>query len=289
MYTVTRIIRSISNSTQHHKHGMSSANPWVWCLSYGLAVLVALLFTAPLYSQDYIVGERDVLKVTVYDHPDLTTVGRVSGEGMIFFPFLGEVKVKGLTIPQIVSKISSQLADGYIVNPQVSVFIEEYRSRKVLLIGEVLRPGPYELTGPTTLLELLSRAGPLSSNAGDEAIIKRKAPGSEQAIKVDLSRLIEKGDTTIDLLLQDGDSIYIPKAGVFYVHGEVKKPDMYKFREGITVIKAITMAGGFTDIASPKRIRITRKENGREATLEKVGFDEVVKADDIIIVPESLF
>jgi len=259
------------------------------CFSLAFAILLTMIFAATGYCQDYVVGERDVLKITVYDQPDLTTVGRVSGEGTIFFPFLGEVKVKGLTLPQIAARLSSQLADGYIVNPQVSVYIEEYRSRKVLLIGEVVRPGPYELTGPTTLIELLSRAGPLSSNAGDEAIIKRKQPGGEQAIKIDLGRLIEKGDTSIDLVLQDGDSIYIPKAGVFYVHGEVKSPNVYKYKEGLTVIKAITMAGGFTDIASPKRIRITRKENGKEVTLEKVGFDELVKADDVIVVPESLF
>ena len=274
---------------QNHNDGMLSSKAWVCCFFLGFAALVSVIFAGALHPQDYVVGERDVLRVTVYDHPDLTTVGRVSGEGTFFFPFLGDVKVKGLTIPQIASKISSQLADGYIVNPQVSVFIEEYRSRKVLLIGEVIRPGPYELTGPTTLLELLSRAGPLASNAGDEAIIKRKTSGSEQAIKIDLIRLIEKGDTTVDLVLQDGDSIYIPKAGVFYVHGEVKKPDMYKFKEGLTVIKAITMAGGFTDIASPKRTRIKRLENGKEITLEKVGFDEVIKADDVIFVPESLF
>lgn len=268
---------------------MRSAKPRACCVSLGLATLLTVILAAPLYPQDYVVGERDVLRVTVYDHPDLTTVGRVSGEGTFFFPFLGEVKVKGLTIPQIAATIRTQLADGYIVNPQVSVFIEEYRSRKVLLVGEVMRPGPYELAGPTTLLELLSRAGPLAGNAGDEAIIKRKQSEGEQAIKIDLGRLIEKGDTSIDLMLQDGDSIYIPKAGVFYVHGEVKSPNVYKFKEGLTVIKAITMAGGFTDIASPKRIRIKRNENGKEVTLEKVGFDELVKADDVIIVPESLF
>ena len=274
---------------QRHNHGIRSAGELVRPLLFGFTALLVMVFAVPLYSQDYVVGERDVLRVTVYDHPDLTTVGRVSGDGTFFFPFLGDVKVKGLTIPQIASKISAQLADGYIVNPQVSVFIEEYRSRKVLLIGEVSRPGSYELTGPTTLLELLSRAGLLSSNAGDEAIVKRKLPEGERAIKIDLLRLIEKGDTNVDLVLQDGDSIYIPKAGVFYVHGEVKSPNVYKYREGLTVIKAITMAGEFTDIASPKRIRIKRQENGREVTLEKVGFDEPVKADDVIFVPESLF
>jgi polysaccharide export outer membrane protein len=243
----------------------------------------------PLSGQDYIVGERDVLRITVYDNPDLTTVARVSGEGTILFPLIGEVKVAGLTIPQIAKKIGDLLADGYIVNPQVIVFIEEFRSKKVTIIGEVLKPGLYELPGQTTLLELLSKAGGLSKDSGDKAIVKRKSSQGEQTITVNLRQLIEKGDTSIDVILQDGDSIYIPKAGFFYVTGEVKKPDAYKFEEGTTVIKAITMAGGFTDKAATKRIKIKRKEEGREVVLERVGFDDLIRPDDVIIVPESFF
>jgi polysaccharide export outer membrane protein len=254
------------------------------------AVIFVIVVPSLLLSQDYIVGERDVLKISVYENPDLTTVARVSGEGTILFPLLGEVKVSGMTIPQIASKLSGLLAEGYIVNPQVIVFIEEFRSKKVTIIGEISRPGLYELPGPTTLLELLSKAGGITKDAGDKTIIKRKMPqGSEHAITVDLRKLIEKGDTSIDIALQDGDSVYIPKAGFFYITGEVRKPDVYKFEEGTTVIKAITMAGGFTDKAATKRVKIKRTEDGKENILEKVGDDEIVRPNDVIIVPESFF
>ncbi len=251
--------------------------------------LVVLGIPLLLHAQDYIVGERDVLRITVYDNPDLTTVARVSGEGTISFPLIGEIKVSGLTIPQIASRLSELLAGGYIVNPHVIVFIEEFRSKKATVIGEVAKPGLYELPGQTTFLELLSRAGGLTKDAGDRAIIKRKMSQGEQSFSIDLKRLIDKGDTSIDMFLQDGDSIYIQKAGFFYVTGEVKKPDAYKCEEGTTVLKAITMAGGFTDKAAEKRIKIKRKDAGKENTMERVGLDDLVRPDDVIIVPESFF
>lgn len=257
-----------------------------------LAIAVALaVLSIPflLHAQDYIVGERDVLRITVYDHPDLTSIARVSGEGTISFPLIGEIKVSGLTIPQIAKSISELLAGGYIVNPHVIVFIEEFRSKKATVMGEVSKPGLYELPGQTTFLELLSRAGGLTKDAGDKAIIKRKMSQGEQSFTIDLKRLIDKGDTSIDMSLQDGDSIYIQKAGFFYVTGEVKKPDAYKFDEGTTVLKAITMAGGFTDKAAEKRVKIKRKDSGKENTMERVGLDELVRPDDVIIVPESFF
>jgi len=225
----------------------------------------------------------------VYDNPDLTTVAKVSEEGSIFFPLLGELKVKGLTIPQITMKISSLLAEGYIVNPQVTVNIEQFRSLKVTLLGEIARPGLYELPVATSLLELLLRAGPLSPSAGEEAIIKRRSLEGEQSITVDIGKLIEKGDTSVDQPLRDGDSIYIPKGGSYYVLGQVKSPGMFKFKDDITVFKAVITAGGFTEIASQRRISIKRKQDGKEVTLEKVGLDDLVKPDDIINVPESLF
>ncbi len=267
---------------------MLSRRTAVLCLVL-LAVLVLTTLRSVVLSQDYVVGERDVLRITVYDHADLSSLARVSGEGTIFFPLLGEVKVSGLTIPQIAGKISELLANGFIVNPQVIVFIEEFRSKKVTAIGEVSRPGLYELPGQTSFLELLSRAGGITKDAGDKAIVKRKLKQGEQTFTIDLKRLVEKGDTSADMSLQDGDSIYIQKAGFFYVSGEVKKPDVYKYEEGTTVLKAITMAGGFTDKAAERRIKIKRMEEGKEKTLEKVGLNELVRPDDVIVVPESFF
>jgi len=257
------------------------------------SVIILVLFIADFaFTQDYIVGEGDVLKITVYDHDDLTTTARVSGDGMIIFPLIGQVNVKGLTLSQITQDISALLADGYIVNPQVNIFIQEFRSKKAFIMGEVNRPGLYVLPGHTTFLALLSQAGGLTKDAGEKAVIKRKANPSdntENVMTLDLKRLVEKGDTSLDIPIMDSDSVYITKAGVFYVTGEVKKPDAYKYEEGTTVIKAITMGGGFTDKASQGRVRIIRKVNGKEEVLEKVKMDEAVLPDDVLVVPESFF
>ncbi len=257
-----------------------------------LLVVVFLWNAGILFAQDYRVGEEDVLKITVYDHPDLTTVARVSGDGLITLPLIGAVKVTGLSTAQISQKLTDLLADGYIVDPHVSVFVEEFRSRKTIIMGQVNKPGVYALSGNTTFLELLSKAGGLTKEAGDKAIIKRKILSpvkQESIITIDLKKLLEEGDTSSDVMLVDGDNIYVAKAGVFYITGEVKKPDAYKCEEGTTVIKAATMAGGFTDKAANGRIKIIRRVQGKEKIIEKAEMDEPVLPDDIIVVPESFF
>jgi polysaccharide export outer membrane protein len=255
-------------------------------------ILAVFLVTRVSYAQDYTVGQNDILRITVYDHADLATTARVSGEGLISFPLIGSVKVAGLTTTQVAAEISSRLADGYIVDPHVSVFVQEYQSKKATLLGQVEKPGIYVLSGDTTFLQLLSQAGGLTPDAGDRAVLTRKSllPGKEDSvIAIDLQRLVAGGDTSLDVAVRDGDNIYVPKAGVFFITGEVKKPDAYKYEEGVTVIKAITTAGGLTDKASSGRIRIIRKVGGKEQVIDKAGMDAPVMKNDIIVVPESYF
>jgi polysaccharide export outer membrane protein len=243
-------------------------------------------------AQDYIVGEGDVLRITVYEHPDLTTTERVSADGTILFPLVGQMNVKGLTLTQISRKIADLLSDGYIIDPQVNIFIQEFRSMKAFVMGEVNKPGLHVLHGTTTFLELLSEVGGLTKDAGDRAILKRKSgssDGHETVIAIDLKRLIEKGDTSMDIPIMDGDTVYISKAGVFYITGEVSRPASYKHEEGTTVIKAVTIAGGFTDKASTGRVKIIRKINGEEKIIGSVDMDEPILPDDVIVVPESFF
>jgi len=182
--------------------------------------------------------------------------------------------------------------DGYLVNPQVTIFIEEYRSKKVTVIGHVSVPGVLELTGPTRLLEVLSMVGGLRENAGDQATITRRSATTEQVqevLQIDLKLLLETGDPKLNIQIMDKDSVFIAKAGMFYVTGEVAKPDAYKYEEGSTVLKAISMAGGFTNIASKGKIRIVRIVDGKEQLMEKVLLQEEVRPGDVIVVPESYF
>lgn len=241
---------------------------------------------------DYRVGEGDVLKVMVYDNPDLQTTTRISGNGTILFPLIGEVPIDGHTVSEVAQIISRKLEQGYINDPQVSVFVEEFRSQKTVIMGEVKSPGLYELSGPTSLMELISKAGGLTIDAGDLVTIKRKNPDQpevDQIISVNRKTLLEKKENESNLVIIDGDSVFVPRAGVFYVTGQVKKPAAYKLEEGTSVIKAITMAGGFTELASQRKVQIIRNVDGREIVLKKVPLHTPVLADDVIVVPESFF
>jgi len=254
--------------------------------------IFALIMVQLSFAQDYVVSEGDLLHITVYDQPDLTTDARIGDAGTILFPLIGQVKVVGLSVPQVAGKLQGLLADGYIISPQVTVAVAEFRSQKATIMGEVNKPGMYDLKGSTTLLQLLSNAGDLTKDAGDKALIRRKAdPGGKEdsTISIDLKRLIKMGDLSLDIPIMDGDSIYVNKAGFFYINGEVKSPNEYKFEEGLTVLKAITMAGGFTGKASEGRVRIIRHIAGKEKVLENVKMHDSVLADDVIVVPESLF
>lgn len=257
------------------------------------SILILFLFFLPLVSagQEYTVGEGDILKINVYENEDLSTTVRISSDSTIRVPLLGEISIKGLTVSQVSAKIEKLLADGYLVSPQVDVFIAEHRSKKAIILGQVRNPGQYELRGMITFLEFISKAGGLTEDAGGTATIKRQSESdtNKDQIVIDLEELIKQGNTSLNIPIQDNDSIYISKAKTYYVSGEVKKPDSYKYERDLTVIKAITMAGGFSKIAAKNKIKIIRIVNGNKKIFTHADMDEPILPDDVIVVPESFF
>lgn len=238
---------------------------------------------------DYILGPGDVIRVTVYDNEDLKTEARISDEGFVIMPLLGQVKLAGMTVAQASDHIITLLADGYIINPQVNIFIQEFRSKKAIILGRINKPGLIEMSGPITLLELISQAGGLADDFGEKVTIKRVENGKDHVIQVDLKSLIEGGDLKQNIDIRDGDTIYVGKAGMCYVTGEVQTPNAYKCGDNMTVLKLITLAGGFTGKASKSKVRIVRIVNGAETVLANVALDMLVLPDDVIVVPESFF
>src|SRR5438552_10772195 len=168
-------------------------------------------------SNDYIVGAQDVLAITVWNQPDLTGKFTVETDGTFTFPFIGRVKVGGLTLRQIEAELRSRLADGYLKNPQVSVAIESYKSQRIFVVGEVKSPGAYPLGANMTLMEALAQAGSTTSDAGDEAVTVRSSLGqtaaqpeapngnsNSEVVRVQLSSL-EAGLLSQNVRLRDGD------------------------------------------------------------------------------------
>ena len=255
--------------------------------------------------KDYEIGPEDVLRIMVWDHDDLERVVSVSREGDFSYPLIGKVHAEGLTVAELEKEIARRLAGKYIINPQVTVKVEEYKSKKVFLMGEVggyqkrgKGAGTYYLTGKTTLIEILSQAGGPTKEAGSEVIIIRPRnkkgnpvnPGEAKAdeiIRINLRRLLE-GDISQNIYVEPGDTIYVPKAEFFFVYGEVKNPGKYMLEKGTDVLKAITIAGGATEKAAIKRIKIIREKGGHKIEI-RAKLTDPVQAEDIIIVPESFF
>ncbi len=262
-----------------------------------LSLLLCIMCSKYGFAQtEYILGEGDLLRITVYDHPDMTTEARIGGDGTITMPLIGVVKVDSLTITDAEKYISHLLADGFIIKPHVAIFVSEYRSRRVTVLGEVGRPGIVILRGDKTLLEVISDAGGLTPNAGDFIHIQRKKirqDGSKKeqeeiTVQVDTKKLMEEGSSSINIFVQDGDSIFIPRAAFVFIYGEIKNPGAFKISKSLTVLKAITLAGGFTPKASERRTKILRKTDKGEVTLA-ANMNDLVQPDDVIYVPESFF
>ena len=246
-----------------------------------------------ILAMDYTLGVGDLLQINVYEHEDLKTQARIDGMGYISLPLIGKVQILNLTISEASKRIEKRLSGDYIINPQVSINILSYESKKAVILGQVKKPGLFEIRENMTLLELISQAGGLSDGAGDTAIIKRKTNfldiNENTVIYIDLKKLIEQGDTSLNIPIAEGDSVYINKTYSFFVTGEVKKPGEYKYEEKMTIIKAITLAGGLTGKASSQRIKIIRKIDGKEEVFDKVLMDQHILPDDVIVVPESFF
>jgi polysaccharide export outer membrane protein len=252
---------------------------------------------------DYRIGRQDLLEISVFDVEELDQTVRVADDGSITMPLLGRLLVAGISKTQLEELIARLLEDRYVRSPQVTVFVKEYESKRIAVSGAVKRPGAYEMLGRKTLLEMISLAGGLDADPGKQIIIFRRGEGGvTKRLSVDLEELVFRADPELNLVLEAGDIIYIPalqKVRIF-VSGAVKNPDLYEIPrdEPVTVLKAVTMAGGTTDRAAEKRVQVIRvAPNGERISLVvnlrkvKQGKveDPILKKDDIVLVPESFF
>jgi len=180
------------------------------------------------------------------------------------------------------------LADGYLVHPMVNVFVNEFRSKNVVVLGQVNTPGLIELRGPTTLLQLLSKAGGLKEDSGDTATIKRDKNGRKEVIVVNLVALF-RGTLTSNLSIHDGDIVVVSKGGMCYVTGEVKSPGVYPCKNQATVLKLIALAGGFNGKAAKSSVNIVRVVDGKKTIIKDVDLQTSLLPNDVIVVPEGFW
>ncbi len=271
------------------------------------AVFSLFLYSFPLNGQgngeediSYTIGPGDLIDIKVFNVPELNITVRVSGNGMITLPLIGNIRADGLTRSQLEKLLSSKLEKNYLKNAQVTVFIKEYHSKMVSVIGAVKKPGSYELYGEKTILELISLSGGFTQDASRKIIIIRKLKkGNSISLSIDVDELMLKGDPKLNVPLKAGDIINIPAVSHMniYIFGEVKNPGHIEMiRDGdITLLRAIAQAGGFTGRARKGSVLVKRRVKGKEikvkinvkSILRGKKPDFILKNNDIIHVPES--
>ncbi len=259
------------------------------------ALLAALVAAAPAAGQGYRIGEGDVLKVAVWSQPELSGEFVVDVSGAIAMPLIGSVKAAGLSIEQIEKDIRDRLGDGYVVNPQVAIGVAQFKSQRVFVVGEVRTPGVVPLSGALTLVEALTRVGSFSEFAGGDLVVIRPPegkttsgpvlagePGVQEVARMDVQVLQAKGPTS-NIELRDGDTVVVPRAEVFYINGQVNAPGTYPYERDMTILMALSKAGGLNDMGSNKRIKIVRITNGKRVELKASLQDKLLAGDTVFV------
>lgn len=241
-------------------------------------------------SDPYRLGVDDVVRISVYGHPDLELLAQVADNGSINFPNVGEVVIAGLTTREAEQRLARALSQREVVkSPQVNLIIDRYQSQMVTMLGEVANPGVYVITRRSNLMDMVSQAGGLSDEAGGEAIIIHGSGSGETRTRVSLDALIQ-GDLDAPVpRIVAGDKVFIPRADRFYVYGEVNKPGAYRLEPGMTVMQALAVAGGLTDKGTERGMKIRRPRASGGEEVIPADLTQRVQASDVVQVKESLF
>ena len=256
---------------------------------YLLLAVALLLLPAQQSTAAYNIGPDDVVRISVYGYDDLRTETRVSTDGRITFPLIGEVEASGKTSMELEEAIAVRLIDGgFIHDAQVSVTVLQHVSQQIPVLGHVKKPGRYPLDSDNSIVDLIAMAEGIDDMGDQRVVITRMVNGKPQKQEVDLRAYLENPKTP-PFKMQQGDQVYVPKASMFYIYGEVQHPGGYRIEPELSVVKALSIGGGLTLRGTENGIVVKRK-NGSGALQEtdvELG-DEVLK-EDVIYVSERWF
>lgn len=261
-------------------------------LSTCIYVLVLLLtaLAARADNAEYRIGTGDVLRITVYSQPDLTTEARVSETGSITFPLIGEVRVAGSTPAEAEADIGRRLVTGGLINePHVNVNVVQYRSQQVAVLGRVNRPGKFSLEKPSRVTDVLAMAGGIAADGSDTITLTRSKNGKTERYEIDAVALFKVDDQQNNPLVQDGDIINVPRQPVFYIYGEVQRPGSFRLEQDMSIVQALSQAGGLTPRGTQRGIKIMRRDEAGTLQELPAQLADSVHPNDVIYVRESLF
>jgi polysaccharide biosynthesis/export protein len=265
------------------------------------AVLTLLMLTGAVRSQtaqtpppvktDYVLGAGDVIKVTVFQSPDLSLEARIPESGAVTYPLLGTVSLGGLTIGQAEKLLADGLLAGkFLKQPQVSILVTQLRGNQASVLGHAVRPGRYslELTN-TRLTDLMALAGGIAPDGSDILTVVGMRDGKPFRAQIDFRTLFRGGNPAQDIVMQNNDVVYVDRMPQVYIYGEVQKPGTLRLERGMTVLQALAAGGGLTARGTQKGIRVHRR--AADGTVQELtpSLQDQLLQDDVVFVKESLF
>jgi len=240
---------------------------------------------------EYRLGPGDVVRITVYNNPDLTTEAQITPKGHITFPLIGEVQIGDMEKSQAEQIIARRLGEGgFVVKPQVNVLVLGFKSQQISVLGQVNRPGKYPIEQASTLADLLAIAGGIAATGGDMVThISKGADGKTAKRDIDIHEALRSGSMDNNFPVANGDIIFVPRAPLFYIYGEVQRPGAFRLEKDMTVMQAISVGGGLTLRGTERGIRVNRHGPDGKVQNVQTATNELVKENDVIFVKESLF
>ncbi|MFY9510773.1 MAG: polysaccharide export protein EpsE [Rubrivivax sp.] len=245
----------------------------------------------PAAAVDYRLGAGDVVRISVYQNPDLTLETRLTEAGIVSYPLLGTVRLGGLSVTAAEKLIADGLRNGnFVKQPQVTLVVTQVRGNQASVLGQVNRPGryPIEVTD-LRLSDLLATAGGIASSGADLVVVTGTRNGQPMRLEIDLPTLFGAGGRDKDLLILNGDTVWVDRQPMVYIYGEVQRPGPMRLERNMTVMQALATGGGLTQRGTQKGLRVHRKAaDGRVQVIEP-SLDDKVQDGDVVFVRESLF
>ncbi|MDP9082250.1 MAG: polysaccharide export protein EpsE [Pseudomonadota bacterium] len=257
-----------------------------------VAMFISVVGLAPASAdQTYLLGTGDIVRVNVFKNPDLSLDARISEAGTIAYPLVGSVPLKGLTLSAAEQKIAQMLRDGgFVINPQVNILLTQGLGNLVSVIGEVNKAGRYSIeTTGGHVSGMLAAAGGTAPTGGDIVIVTGTRNAKPYFREIDILKMSVGTTASDDIDLAGGDTLFVNRAPLFYIYGQVQKPGQFRLERGMTVMQALATGGGVTGKGTQRGIVRHRRDASGKVKEESVTLDDDVQNQDVIYVKESLF
>jgi len=258
----------------------------------GLSLCAALAFSTSRADTEYLLGTGDIVRINVFKNPDLSIDARVSEGGTIAYPLIGAVPVRGLTLAAAEKKIAEMLKEGgFVLNPQINILVTQGFNNLVSVIGDVRNPGRYSLDAAGGHLSgMLAVAGGVADMGGDLVVVSGTRNGKPFRREIDIVKMASSGSAGDDIDLAGGDTLFVNRAPMFYIYGQVQRPGQVRLERNMTVMQALASGGGFTGKGTGRGLVRHRRDPATGKVKEEgVNLDDEVHDQDVIYVKESLF